>query len=238
MPQPDHSDQPSMEEILASIRRIIAEDAETPPPAASAPADAAPGDDILELTEKVEDDGTVVSLAAAGARRTLADTPAEPSLRSESLFEKKPSSVVDNEPKLDPPPVTAEPPPAPPPPKVEPRPAAAAPVPPPAAESAAAVERPVASEHTPPPAAPIEERLVSSATAAASVAALAQLADLGQHGQVSNQPLGDSGRTLESLVRELLRPILKTWCDSNLAPLVERLVREEIQRMARDAQGR
>jgi len=39
-------------------------------------------------------------------------------------------------------------------------------------------------------------------------------------------------------VRELLKPMLRDWMDSNLAPLVERLVREEIQRMARDAQTR
>ena len=43
---------------------------------------------------------------------------------------------------------------------------------------------------------------------------------------------------VESLVRELLKPMLRDWMDSNLTPLVERLVREEIQRMARDAQNR
>ena len=84
----------------------------------------------------------------------------------------------------------------------------------------------------------VGDRLVSSATAAASVAALSQLADLGQRGQVGTVPLGESGRTLESLVRELLKPMLRDWLDANLSPLVERLVREEIQRMARDAQGR
>ena len=84
----------------------------------------------------------------------------------------------------------------------------------------------------------VGDRLISSATAAASVAALSQLADLGQSGQVGTTPLGEAGRTLESLVRELLKPMLRDWMDANLTPMVERLVREEIQRMARDAQGR
>src|SRR5262249_6253769 len=104
MPQPEQSDQPSMEEILASIRRIIAEDAEPPPASPSPPAEATPADDILELTEKVEDDGRVVSLAAAGARRPVAETPPEPSLKSE-----KPSAVADKEPKLDAAPIAAAP---------------------------------------------------------------------------------------------------------------------------------
>src|SRR5262249_29847723 len=92
------------------------------------------------------------------------------------------------------------------------------------------------AEEAPPSAAlSAEERLVSSATAAASMAALSRLADLGQHGVVSKEPLDESGRSLESLVRELLRPILKHWLDDHLPAMVERLVREEIQRMARDA---
>jgi hypothetical protein len=70
------------------------------------------------------------------------------------------------------------------------------------------------------------------------MAALSRLADLGQHGIVSKEPLDESGRTLESLVRELLRPMLKHWLDDHLPPMIERIVREEIQRMARDAKVR
>ncbi len=39
------------------------------------------------------------------------------------------------------------------------------------------------------------------------------------------------GPTLEDLVREEMRPILKEWLDSHLPPLVERLVRAEIERV-------
>ncbi len=37
----------------------------------------------------------------------------------------------------------------------------------------------------------------------------------------------------ENMTREILRPMLKTWLDENLPSLVERLVRAEIQRVAR-----
>jgi uncharacterized protein len=39
------------------------------------------------------------------------------------------------------------------------------------------------------------------------------------------------GPTLEELVRAELRPLLKDWLDTNLPPLVERLVRAEIERV-------
>lgn len=45
--------------------------------------------------------------------------------------------------------------------------------------------------------------------------------------------LSQNARTLEDLVREMLRPMLKTWLDDNLPGLVERIVRAEIERVAR-----
>jgi hypothetical protein len=58
--------------------------------------------------------------------------------------------------------------------------------------------------------------------------------------QASFQALADSmfanlggERQLQEMAQELLRPMLKQWLDSNLPPLVERLVREEIERVAR-----
>ena len=40
------------------------------------------------------------------------------------------------------------------------------------------------------------------------------------------------GRTLQDLVREMLRPMLKSWLDDNLSTLVERLVLAEIEQMS------
>jgi cell pole-organizing protein PopZ len=45
--------------------------------------------------------------------------------------------------------------------------------------------------------------------------------------------LSQNARTLEDLVREMMRPMLKAWLDDNLPGLVERLVRAEIERVSR-----
>ena len=42
-----------------------------------------------------------------------------------------------------------------------------------------------------------------------------------------------SAELADSMVRDMLRPMLKQWLDENLPPMVERLVRAEIQRVAR-----
>jgi cell pole-organizing protein PopZ len=45
--------------------------------------------------------------------------------------------------------------------------------------------------------------------------------------------LGQNARTLEDLVKEMLRPMLKGWLDDNLPGMVERIVRAEIERVSR-----
>ena len=45
--------------------------------------------------------------------------------------------------------------------------------------------------------------------------------------------LAQNARTLDDLVREMLEPMLKEWLDDNLPSLVERMVREEIDRVSR-----
>jgi len=69
-----------------------------------------------------------------------------------------------------------------------------------------------------------EQGLISAATSAAVDSAFNTLAQT---------VLVQNGRTLEDLVREMLRPMLKTWLDDNLPSLVERLVRAEIERVSR-----
>jgi uncharacterized protein len=181
--------EPSMEEILASIRRIIAEDGDAAPAEKPAPEKAAKRDEeVLELTEVVEEDGSVVSLSTGGAKKPAPEPP--------------PKRAVEAQP----------PPPPPPAPEPEPEP-----------------ER-VHADH---------DRLVSETTAAASMAALSQLSSLtAQRAQISDMPLGDANRTLLEVVRELLRPMLKDWLDTNLPPLVERLVQEEIRRVSQEILSR
>lgn len=52
-------------------------------------------------------------------------------------------------------------------------------------------------------------------------------------GSLAHTVLVQNGRTLEDLVRDMLRPLLKTWLDDNLPTIVERLVRTEIERVSR-----
>ena len=66
--------------------------------------------------------------------------------------------------------------------------------------------------------------LISSTTSAAVDSAFNTLA---------HTVLVQNARTLEDLVREMLRPMLKSWLDDNLPSLVERLVRAEIERVSR-----
>ena len=67
--------------------------------------------------------------------------------------------------------------------------------------------------------------LVSSTAATASRQALASLSKL------IVRPEPDSDGTLEGMVREMLRPMLKDWLDANLPELVETMVAKEIARI-------
>ena len=174
--------EPTMEEILASIRRIISEDGEPMDEEGAEPAEAAAEpepepepeppaeeEDILELTDVVEEE------------------PAE----NEEI------AVVDE--------VEPEP---------EPEPA---PEPMPEPEPVAAAETYTA------------EGLVSPTTADATTGAFAGMTSA-LH-VTRGLPLGNN-QTLEGIVKELLRPMLKEWLDENLAPMVQRIVEREVAKLA------
>lgn len=72
-----------------------------------------------------------------------------------------------------------------------------------------------------------DRSIISQSTAAAVDSAFNSLA---------NTVLGQNARTLEDLVKEMLRPMLKGWLDDNLPGLVERIVRAEIERVSRGRQ--
>ena len=173
--------EPTMEEILASIRKIIA--TETIPDPKPPPAE-----DILELTDVVEEE----------------PEPTQPKPQPE------PEPVV--EPVLEPEVVATEPePPKPEPSKPEPKP------------------EPIAE-------APVDEPLVAPETTALAATSFAQLAEELEKQRVSLAPhisVGNGQQTLENLVVEIMRPLLKEWLDQNLAVTVERLVQAEIERINR-----
>jgi cell pole-organizing protein PopZ len=180
---------PSMDDILASIRKIISDDearaqvnsqqaahqsgrpAAAPPPESQTPA--AGRDDVLMLTDLIEDSQPGVDDAS-------------------------PSMPL---PRIDP---------------------------------AHAAEMPQPS---------VEPRAESSLVGAAVVgAATSAFARLNQAVQDSVPPpaapdpgpsMGGNGKTVEDLVKEMLRPMLKEWLDRNLPPMVERYVEREIVRLTR-----
>jgi uncharacterized protein len=177
----DKAHEPSMEEILASIRRIIADDqAAKPAEVAAAPEP----DDVLDLAEVAE---PVVR------PRVVAPEP-EPAMIDFDAIDFDEPVAMEPEPIPEPP--------APPPP----------PSPPP---------QPVFQAARPEPEL---ETLVSPATDASVSGAFNLLA---------HTVLTQNARTLEDLVKEMLRPMLKSWLDDNLPAVVERLVRAEIERVSR-----
>ncbi|HEY7384381.1 MAG TPA: DUF2497 domain-containing protein [Beijerinckiaceae bacterium] len=196
-----------MEEILASIRRIIADDQEGPKAAQPAPPPAAPvrpaapppappplarpkaEEEVLDLA----DIATPVPPRAAPLEMehediSFRDTDEFDAAESEK--DEAPEAAWDPEPE----------------PEAEPEPVRAAPPPP------------------PPQPEPAPERLISTSTDASVNNAFNMLA----HTVLSN-----NARTLEDLVKEMLKPMLKSWLDDNLPTLVERLVRAEIERVTR-----
>jgi hypothetical protein len=92
----------------------------------------------------------------------------------------------------------------------------------PAPEPAAAFEADPEPEL--PPVAP-DEALVGQVASAAAASAFGQLS--------ASILMPADGRTLEDVVRELLRPLLKQWLDDNLPDIVQATVDKEVERIAR-----
>ncbi|MET0336482.1 MAG: DUF2497 domain-containing protein [Caulobacter sp.] len=73
------------------------------------------------------------------------------------------------------------------------------------------------------------ERLVGDQAAAAAASAFTSLS--------AAITMPKEGRTLEDVVREMLRPMLKSWLDDNLPRIVEAQVAQEVERIARQRAG-
>lgn len=73
--------------------------------------------------------------------------------------------------------------------------------------------------------------LLEPATKAAVHSAFAKLGAPSR--QTADMALGASGLTIENMIREMLRPMLKDWLEENLPSMVERMVEKEIERVSR-----
>ncbi len=80
-----------------------------------------------------------------------------------------------------------------------------------------------------------EDPLVSEPVARHSTSLLSDLArEIVRHRAIG---IGQGGITLEDMVRELLKPILKEWLDDNLPYMIERIVKQEIEKMVNRAEN-
>lgn len=198
-------EEPSMEEILSSIRRIISEDEEGAPEAPLAKAspasaveagEAGGGDpeaedaDVLELTQMVADDGKVVHLAEGKEPKV------EMTAKADEHEERREKAPVDNT-------------------ELELR----------------------DTEAAPSPAAAVADSLLSDATATAATQSFSTLTKaVTREGGPGTRLYATADKTLEDIVKELLRPMLKEWLDQNLPTITEKLVRKEVERAARRAE--
>ncbi len=218
------SAEPSMEEILASIRRIIADEPdakEAPAAPKSTPAKVAAAKPEVEVMAKpaledehISEDDLDKLFAQSGDDETEpemdvddADDGEEPEVLDladvATVDEMEPLELVEGLKEDEAEVAFAEP---------EPEP----------------VRRPEPAKaevprSRPEPEPSVEEHLVSAAASATVQSAF---------GQLSHTVLAANARTLDDLVKEMLRPMLRAWLDENLPVIVERLVRAEIERVS------
>jgi cell pole-organizing protein PopZ len=182
---------PSMDDILASIRRILNDDDKTAKTAAD-------GVLVLDPSMIVEEAG---SLAEGGNAPEQAETVAAPVPATERSIQPEierptlatPGETVHSDLVIDEPPFPA----------------------------------PISvARDAPAGAAPNLVAPAAAAAAATSVGALMRTLAAERSAAVSRGVV-----TIEDLVREEIRPLLKAWLDNHLPPLVERLVQAEIERV-------
>ena len=214
-----------MEEILASIRRIIADDdaskaTKPPDPVAAAPSRPAPPPRASGLPPAPPPPAVANSQDDIDTMLANLDTPAAATA----------SDVLDLTEAMAAPAPAADAGPAPTFRTID----AASDViftdraPDPLAEPAVRIieepRRPAAPAAPAAPAPVLDRGLVSTSTMAAVDSAFNSLAQT---------VIGQNARTLEDLVKEMLRPLLKSWLDDNLPGVVDRIVRAEIERVSR-----
>ncbi|WOH78403.1 DUF2497 domain-containing protein [Bradyrhizobium sp. BEA-2-5] len=242
MTQPAKVQEPSMEEILASIRRIIADDeakpaaAEKPAAAAAAPAPKVePAPATKPAMKSPPPAAPPAAKAAAPAPKSPPPAPAPAASNSQDDIDSLLASLDEATPAAE----------------IRPSPQPAAQpeadvfeltdemaLPDPAAapsfrkvEPQDDLEFTEARSRAPEPAreppaietAPMQQ-IISGTTMRAVESAFNSLA---------HTVLSSNARTLEDLVKEMLRPMLKSWLDDNLPGLVERIVKAEIERVSR-----
>lgn len=180
----------SMEEILHSIRKIIADDgdgaASSDSPKTNGAEVSATGSDVLELSEFVEEPAPVVAPASTDVLSAIDQT-------------------------------------------LVPEPVAHTPAP-------AVVATPVAAPVPTTPLTPNNQAyidsLLSSEAASAASNAFKKAVPMDMPIPTTPSPSLRTGHTVEDLVMESLKPMLKSWLDANLPTIVERIVEREVRKLS------
>jgi uncharacterized protein len=242
MSQAAKAQEPSMEEILASIRRIIADDdatkASAPPPAPPKPAPApAPAPPKAAAPPPPPPPPAPPAAPAKASNNQddidamLAELDAMPAQKQQKAPEPEPEPDEDDDKGADND-------------ILELTEAMAAPTPGSGFRTIdgkpdVVFNEPPPEKPAPPRAAPgsmvdmarrqFEHELGGPALMSANTTAAVDSA----FNTLAHTVLSENARTLEDLVKEMLRPMLKTWLDDNLPAMVERMVRGEIERVSR-----
>jgi hypothetical protein len=212
-----------MEEILSSIRRIIADEEvhddgaddelgvvearseDAPENLARGPEDDE--EDVLELTRVVRESGEVVELQTerSSLDRAIEEIePAEPAYSGYGADQKfalaghEPSGGMEDAPQIE--------------------------------HAPQIKDEQVPSEKV------RNSELVSGAVASMATGAFAKLSQALQRTPEEVAVADGSGRTVEQFVEDIARPMLKEWLDEHLPPIIERLVQKEIQKISRRAE--
>ena len=195
--------EPSMEEILASIRRIISDDDDQ-----SKTEETQVDPDPAEPDEPIEDQETNQAPSPTGVVDPVAELEVDDDDDDDEVLDLTDMDVADPEPLFE-------------------QQAYQVPVP------------PVAAPEPPPPPSPApqhnQDKLVSTSQASETIDEFTKLGNK-LYEDVKELPIGNGAVTLEELTRELVRPMLKEWLDQHLPITVERLVREEIERLVMQSQ--
>lgn len=185
-----------MEEILQSIRKIIAEDEDKPAAAATAAEAPSSGSDVLELS-----DANVLELT---------EMVEEPSIKPAPKIESAPTAPPAND-------ILST---------IDEALSTAAPEPSPATKV-----KPMAE----PSASPSADSLLSDEATNAATAAIKKMkavADPEPSPPVTTpSPVFQSGNSVEQMVMDMLKPMMKSWLDKNLPVIVERIVEREVHKL-------
>jgi cell pole-organizing protein PopZ len=226
--EPREQQEPSMEEILSSIRRIIADEEATEASAAELGAaelgsegsdddaeaiaratedDADPDEDVLELTRVVRESGEVVELQS---ERSSPGPAFEDGGPPEAAYADEGGEQESARPHHDSGGIR---------------------------QTAAQIGAPQSKDkHVPSEQAARNAELLSGSAASVATGAFAKLSQALQRTPEEESVADRAGRTVEQFIEDIARPMLKEWLDEYLPAIVERLVQKEIQKISRRAE--